>query len=332
MTAGTVPDDVRWIDAGALAGSVRRNAWALGLVTLLGALLLFTRIIHPSFGAFDLESLGRATLPLGLAAAAQAVIVISGGIDLSVGSIMALTNVIAAVLMRDSGESGAVLVVLLVLVLGAVIGALNGGLVVWTKVPDIVVTLAMSFVWSGAALLVLSSPGGSAASWFKGLAGGGFIVDFIPMAAVVLLVTVGAVWLPLQRAKVGLSMYAIGSDALAAFRSGVDVGRTRVAAYAVGGVFAAAGGLALTMTTGIGSPVTGSYTLAAVAAIVLGGVSLAGGIGGIVGPLAAAAILAVIRVDLVFLGIDPNYSVVIQGVIMVVVVMIGIITLRRVRA
>ena len=98
------------------------------------------------------------------------------------------------------------------------------------------------------------------------------------------------------------------------------------------GLLAGAGGLALTMTTGIGAPVPGNYTLAGVAAIVLGGVSLAGGRGGLLGPIAAAFILAIIRSDLIFTGVDPNYSVVIQGVIMVVVVMIGgLITLRRKR-
>ena len=109
-------------------------------------------------------------------------------------------------------------------------------------------------------------------------------------------------------------MYAIGSDRVAALRSGVDVGRTKVAAYAITGLFAAMGGLAFTMNTGIGSPVQGPYTLDSVAAIVLGGVSLAGGRGGMMGPILAAFILSLIRENLFFLGVDPNYSTVIQGV------------------
>jgi ribose transport system permease protein len=212
-------------------------------------------------------------------------------------------------------------------------GIVNGILVVVSRVPDIVVTLAMSFVWAGGALLILARPGGNAADWFQSLSRGSLAIDWLPRALLVLLVVVGVVWLPLRRSRLGLSLYAVGSDRLAAFRSGVDVSRTKIAAYGVGGLFAGAGGLALTMTTGIGTPVTAAYTLSGVAAIVLGGVSLAGGRGGMLGPMAAAYILALIPQILVFQGIDPNYGTVIQGVIMVLVVMIGgFITLRRQRS
>jgi ribose transport system permease protein len=116
----------------------------------------------------------------------------------------------------------------------------------------------------------------------------------------------------------------VGSDRNAAFRSGVNISLSRVLAYAAGGFFAAAGGLALTMTTGIGSPLAGTYyTLSGVSAIVLGGVSLAGGRGGMLGPIAAAYILALIPSDLIYLGIDPNYGQMVQGVLIVMVVMAG---------
>jgi ribose transport system permease protein len=306
--------------------------YTIALLALLAGLLVFTLIIKPSFGAFDLETLSKGAMPLAFAAAAQAIIVISGGIDLSIGSMMALSNVTAALLMQQVAPEAAVGVVLFVLAMGLVLGLVNGLLVVWTRVPDIVVTLAMSFVWAGAALLVLPRPGGAAASWFLELGSGALFVEFIPKAAVVLLIVVAVVWLPLRRSRLGLSIYAVGSDRLAAFRSGIDVSRTRVLAYAFGGFFAACGGLALTMTTGIGTPTTGLYTLQAVTAIVLGGVSLAGGRGGIVGPIAAAFILGLIRLDLVFLGVNPNYSTVIQGSIMILVVMVvGFITLRTER-
>ena len=312
--------------------SAGRNTYTLALLGVLAGLLGFTLVIKPTFGAFDLETLSKGAMPLAFAAAAQAIIVISGGIDLSIGAMMALTNVTAALLMKDASPEAAAGVVLLVLVLGFVLGLVNGLLVVWTRVPDIIVTLAMSFVWAGAALLVLPRPGGAAAPWFIELASGGFFVEFLPKAAVVLVIVVAIVWLPLRRSRLGLSIYAIGSDRLAAFRSGVDVARTRIVTYAIGGFFAACGGLALTMSTGIGTPTTGLYTLQAVTAIVLGGVSLAGGRGGIVGPIAAAFILGLIRLDLVFLGVNPNLSTVIQGSIMIVVVMVvGFITLRAER-
>jgi ribose transport system permease protein len=317
-------------------GSLRRGAsrsiYTIALLGLLAGLLLFTLLIKPSFGAFDLETLSKGAMPLAFAAAAQAIIVISGGIDLSIGSMMALANVTAALLMAQLPPEAAVGVVALVMLMGLVLGLVNGLLVVWTRVPDIVVTLAMSFVWAGGALLVLPRPGGSAAPWFTELGQGFLVLEFLPRAAVVLLVVVAIVWLPLRRSRLGHAIYAIGSDRLAAFRSGVSVDRTRVVAYAVGGFFAACGGLALTMTTGIGTPTTSLYTLQAVTAIVLGGVSLAGGRGGLLGPIAAAYILGLLRLDLVFLGVNPNYSTVIQGSIMILVVMVvGFITLRTER-
>lgn len=314
----------------ALRRFVRRDSWLVALVVLLVALLVVTKLIRPNYGADGLTSLALAALPVALAAVAQAIVVISGGIDLSIGPMMALTSVTAARLMQDTSEPMAIGVVIGVLLMGLALGFVNGALVVISRVPDIVVTLAMSYVWAGAALLVLGTPGGGAADWFKDLSRGSLVIEWLPKALVLLLVVVAVVWVPLARSRLGLSIFAIGSNRLAAFRSGVDVPRTRIAAYSVTGLLAASGGLSLTMTTGIGTPIPGPYTLLSVAAIVLGGVSLAGGRGGMIGPIVAVFVLALIRADLTFLGVDPNFTTVVQGVIMVVVVMIGaFLTLRR---
>ena len=260
-------------------------------------------------------------LPLALAAVAQAIIVIAGGIDLSIGSMMALTSVISASLMEGQSGEYAVLVVVGVLALGLVLGFINGGLVVVTRVPDIVVTLAMSFVWAGFALLVRTSPGGEAASWLTSLVIGPFVSEWAPKALVVLVVIVAVIWIPISRSRFGLALYAIGSNPLAAYRSGVNVGRTKIGAYMIGGLFAAFAGLSLTATTTIGSPVPGPYTLESVAAIVLGGVSLAGGRGGVTGPIIAVLILQLIGTDMTFMNIDPNLAFVVQGVILIGVLM-----------
>jgi ribose transport system permease protein len=314
----------------ALARLVRRNTWTVGLVALLLILLAVTRMLAPRYGAPQIESLSISALPIALAAVAQAIVVISGGIDLSIGSMMALTSVTAAVLMDGQSEEFAVGVVLLVLVMGIVLGLVNGVLVVLTRVPDIVVTLAMSFVWAGAALVVLGRPGGGAAAWLTAVIDGTVLSEWIPRALAVLVAIVGLVWIPIVRSRLGIALYAIGSDRLAAFRSGVGVGRTRIVAYALTGFFAGAGGLALTMSTGIGTPVPGPYTLQSVAAIVLGGVSLAGGRGGLLGPILAVFILALLRTDMTFIGVNPNLSTALQGAILVGVVMFGaVLTFRR---
>ncbi len=311
-------------------GPAQRNAWTLGLVAFLVVLLGFTKVIQPSYGASGIQGLAIAVLPLALAAAAQAVVVISGGIDLSIGSVMALTSVVAATMMDDqSGEIGLIAAVV-VLGLGLLIGAVNGALVVLTRVPDIVVTLAMSFVWAGFALLVLRTPGGGSADWLRELVLGSVVTEWIPKAAVVLGVIVAVIWIPIQRSRLGLSLYAVGSNQLAAFRSGVSVGWTKFAAYVIAGLYAALAGLMLTASTGIGTPVPGPYTLLSVAAVVLGGVSLAGGRGGLFGPMVAVVILSLLRTDMTFLRLNTNLATVAQGVILVAVVMFGtFLTLRR---
>jgi len=323
-----------------VARIAQQNGWVIGLWVLLGALLIVTRIIQPDYGASGFGSLARAALPFAFAAAGQAIVVIVGGVDLSIASMMALTSVTAATLMQGSSEEFAILVVVFVLLMGLALGAVNGALVVITRVPDIVVTLAMLFVWEGAALLVLHTPGGAAAEWLKALVVGTVgsvwippaISDWIPKALVLVLVGLGVVWIPLRRSRLGLSMYAVGSDPLAAFRSGVAVGRTKIAAYALAGLFAAMGGLVLTASTGIGAPIPGPYLLASVAAVVLGGVTLGGGRGGLVGPIVAVFILRLVRTDLTFLAIDPNITTIIEGTIMVLVVMLGGLIALRSRA
>jgi ribose transport system permease protein len=308
---------------------IGRHAWTLGLAALLAVLLLTTKLIQPDFGVSGIESLARAVLPFALATAGMTVVVLAGGIDLSIAAMMAVASVTAARLMQGAGDGEAALAVVAVLALGIGMGALNGALIVLTRVPDIVVTLAMLYVWQGTALLILNAPGGGAVDWLRGLIVGGFPADWLPKALVFLAVVVAAIWLPVSRAKLGLRIYAVGSDRLAAFRSGVPMGQTRIAAYAICGLFAALGGLSVTMATGIGEPIPGPYLLASVAAVVLGGVALKGGVGGLLGPILAVFVLRLVRMDLTLLNVDPNVTTIIEGAIMVGVVMFGAVVALR---
>jgi ribose transport system permease protein len=315
---------------GGFAAAVRRNGWTLGLLGILVVLLVFTKLINPRYGPPGVQGLAISVVPLALATVAQAIAVIARGIDLSIGSMMALTSVVAASLMEDRSEGYGIAVAIGVVLLGCLLGAINGSLIVLTRVPDIVVTLAMLFVWAGAALLVLNTPGGGSAEWLRNLTLGPIANEWVPKAAVVLIVIVAVIWIPISRSRLGLSLYAIGSDPLAAYRSGVSVTRTKILAYTLTGLFSALAGLSLTASTGIGTPVPGPYTLLSVAAVVLGGVSLAGGIGGVFGPIIAVVILSLIRTDMTFLNVDPNLATVAQGFILVGVVMVGsLIQLRR---
>ena len=283
---------------------LRQNGWVVGLSVLFIVLFVVTRTIQPSYGAGDFGSLVRAVLPYAFAVAAQTVVVIAGGIDLSVASMMALTSVTAASMMAGASEEYALFVVPFVLAMGFVLGAVNGILIVVTRVPDIVVTLATLFVLQGAALLVLEAPGGGVAEWLKSLIVGTLPVPgipdgvdaWIPKALVLLIVLLCIVWIPLKRSRLGLSIYAIGSDQLAAFRSGVPVARTKILAYA------------------------------------LGGVVLGGGKGGLLGPIIAVFILRLVRTDLTLLAIDPNVTAIVEGTIMVAVVMFGAFIAMRSRS
>ena len=305
--------------------------WIIGLGVVLALLLVATKLLRPDFGVSGLDALARAALPFALATVGMAIVVIAGGIDLSVAAMMAVASVSAAAMMKGASDGAAVGIILLVLVLGCAMGAINGALIVFTRVPDIVVTLAMLFVWQGVALLILQSPGGGAAPWLRELIVGGLSVPLLPQgmtawlpkAVVFLAVCAAGVWIPVRRSKLGLMLYAVGSDALAAFRMGIPVSAVRISSYVIAGLFAALGGISLTMSTGIGEPIPGPYLLASVAAVVLGGVVLGGGRGGIIGPILAVFVLRLLRLDLTLFSVDPNVTTIIEGSIMVVVVMLG---------
>ena len=301
-----------------MTGFLKSNGWTVGLAALRVALLTSTKFIQPDFGVSGLDSLARAALPFALATVGMAVVVLAGGIDLSIAAMMSVASVTGAVLMDGVSDGQSALVVAAVLGVGLGMGAINGALIVVSRVPDIVVTLAMLFVWQGVALLILNAPGGAAAPWLRALIVGGVtlpgvpaaLTEWLPKAGVFLAACVAVVWLPIRRAKPGLMFYAIGSDQLAAFRSGVPVGRTRIAAYAICGLFAALGGLSVTMSTGIGEPIPGPYLL---------------------GPVLAVFVLRLVRLDLTLMSVDPNVAAIVEGTIMVVVVMFGGVLATRER-
>lgn len=315
---------------GAATRLARRHGWTAGVYLLLLVLLVYWRTIPANWGSFDVQSLAIDTLPLAFAAMAQSIVIISGGIDLSVGSLISLVNVISAKYMVSMSFREALGFAALLLLGSAAAGAFTGSLIVLSRVPDIVVTLAMLFVWAGVALQILQIPGGGAPLPYLQLATGHWWSQWIPSGLVILLLAFALFWLPLRWARPGLALYSVGSNRNAAYLSGVGVARTRVFAYALGGLFAGLAGLALTAASGIGDPNAGQYyTLNSVAAAVLGGVSLVGGIGGLIGPIAAAFVVTLVKTMLILKGVDQNWAQVIQGTLIIVVVMIGGLAIRH---
>lgn len=311
---------------------VQRNAWTIGVYVILVLSLIVYRITNGSLSAFDAETIAGTAVPLALAAMAQAVIVLAGGIDLSIGSLMSLVNVLAATWMLNANVPETLLLSLVLIAMTALIGALTGLIITWSRVPDIIVTLATSFIWAGIAVWLMGTPGGGGAPADFVNLDNSTVLGWVPEGLLVVIAALALIWLPFQRSRFGLAVYAMGSDRTATYLSGISIARTRVISYAVGGVFTALAGLMLTsLQAGTGDPLSGvPYTLNSVAAIVLGGVSLAGGRGGLVGPLAAAFVLEVITGILAAMGVDTNWSLVIQGSIVILIVMAaGFLSYRR---
>lgn len=311
---------------------IRRHGWTVGIYVLLFVLTLVWRTqTTVKWGPFDVQSLVIDSLPLCFAACAQAIVIISGGIDLSVGSMMSLANVVSAKYMLHMSFDEAILFSIAVIAGAALVGAITGLTIVVTRVADIIVTLAMLFVLGGVALAVLQVPGGGAPQRFVSLVSVDTVLtSWLPAALLILFGAVVLLWFTVRRTRVGLALYAVGSNRSAAYLAGVDVKRSRIIAYAYSGAFAALGGLAFTAASGLGDPNAGGiYTLNSVAAAVLGGVSLLGGVGGLIGPIAAAFVLTLVKTLMILRGVDQNYAQVIQGALIVLVVMIGGLAIRQ---
>lgn len=314
------------------------NGWAIGVWLLLVALVFWYANLIPKFGAFQMSSIGKNSLPLIYLAIGQAIIVIGGGIDLSLGALLLLTNTIAARFMDGQPLVIVILVALATIAFIALLNGLVGYIINRSGVPDIVVTLATSYIWSGLALWVLPSPGGGTAPemrWLftgstSGIGGNYFVPILMGLIPAII------VYYLSRRTRLGLSIYAIGSNSVAARLAGLDVERAKLASYAIGGAMAALAGLATVAITGTGDPrftVGANATLNSVAAVVLGGVALTGGAGSVLGVMATAVILIMLNPILTAMGILANNAQVIQGVLIAGVMMVGgIATVLRERA
>lgn len=314
---------------------LKRHGWTAGVWLLLAVAILYYATLIPAFGSFQLSSIFKNSLPTAYLALAQGVTVISGGIDLGVGAIMVLTNAVSASLMEDQTFAVTVAISLGVILGAAVLNGAVGWIIAVSKVPDIVVTLATLFIFAGIGLLVLPSPGGGTSEGIRAVFTGsttGVGTNYVAsMAALAVPAVAVAAWM--SRSRTGLSLRAVGSNRNAAYLSGLSLKKNKILSYAIGGAFSALAGLAVTAITNNGdarlsNALTG--TLNSVAAVVLGGIALTGGVGSVIGALAAGIVLFVLNPILTAMGIDPNTAQVIQGSIIVLVMMVaGVLEWRR---
>jgi ribose transport system permease protein len=309
---------------------LKRQSWNIGIIALALILGLWRINQLPQFGAYEARTFVLGILPIALLSMGQAIIIIGGGINLAIGAEAVLINCLSAKFMLNTSFPKSVLLAIFFLVVAAAIGALTGWIISTSGIADIVVTLATSFLLVGVAMFVMPQPGGGVNQKFSDFVAGkdpNFIPPLIWLTLPLLII-----WIPLYRSRLGISIYAIGSNKDAAFLSGVNVNRTKIKLYAVGGLFAGLSGVVLTGITLSSSPfanISNTATLNAVAGAVLGGVSLAGGVGGLVGPALAALILYFIPNILLAYGIDPSYSQIITGALTILVVLLGGFLRRR---
>lgn len=306
--------------------------------TLFAALLFILMFIiyvsnHPAgFTPNVVQTAANKATLLAFVAMAQCFVVITSGIDLSVGMILILCNCLASWLVVGTPlQTG--LGVIAVLLTGLACGLLNGAIIIFGRLQPIVTTIATSAVFYGLALLLRPTPGGSVnedlADIFTSK-----LFGVVPASLVVLALVIMVIWVPFSRSVLGRTAYAVGSAENAAYMSAMPVKRAKLAAYGLAGLLSAIGGLYLTFFSYTGEAAFASgnaYTLYSIAAVVLGGVSLAGGKGSAVGAVFGALAFRTIG-DLLFVfDFDPLWQPLFQGVVLMLAVSIGCIGLSRVR-
>lgn len=302
----------------ALSAREARRRWlrpALAIYALLALVIGINALLQPYFfSAYSIQSNLNTFVPLIAAAVGQTLIILGGGVDLSLGAIITLVDVVVVATMNGRVENIG-LAVLAGLAVGAGAGTLNGLAVAVLRLQPIVATFATSFLWSGITLWVMPRPGGSVPDiFYKGYRAA---VGGVPVAAWIIL-GILLLWLAIKRHRVGRHIYAVGGDETAAYASGVRVTRVRVLSYTLGGLFAAIAGLAIVGNTASGDPfVGGPITLTSITAAVIGGTRLSGGAGGGGGSIAGAMVLGFVANIIFFANVPSFYQDLINGLIVI---------------
>jgi ribose transport system permease protein len=302
--------------------SLQNAPLILSLLILLGTTGLYIVFFNSNTGglpgSFELTSLANTTLPLIFAALGQTVVVLTRGIDLSVGGMMDLSNSLAAAEMHATLGSE-LLWSAIIIAIGAAGGLLNGLLVVYARLQPILVTIATLSIFQGLAIAVLPQPGGAIPSAYTNVLTNPNQPTSLAYVALVILA-----WVAFRRSSFGIATFAVGNDQDAARARGIAVDRTKVCVYMLSGMLAAIAGLFLAASATAGDATTGDvYILQSIAAVVLGGISFAGGRGSGVGAVAGAFTLTLLVNVLFFAGINPLYQQFYQGLFLITAIVLG---------
>jgi ribose transport system permease protein len=281
---------------------------------LLALLVAWLGLIQPAtFSTGYAQNVINLSLVLAIIGLGQAIAVLGGGIDLSVPGILSLVNVVAATQMSTPGRSWMVLVLLLAS--GWLPGLVNGLLVVYGRMQPFIVTLATWFVFGGLAFYVLPGAGGEVAGTIPDI----FSARYLGLAGptwLFLVLVLFALWF--GRTRLGYSIRAVGSDRVSARQSGVSIEVVEIASYALSSWFAVLAGIVLSLQSLSGEPTSGnSYVLPMITAVVVGGVSLLGGRGSLLGPAIGAVVLTYLTGVTFSFRLQPQWNQVFQGALLV---------------
>jgi ribose transport system permease protein len=295
----------------------------LGPLLGLFVLIATVSIINPSFlEPLNLLNLLRQVAINALIAYGMTFVILTGGIDLSVGSILALSSALMAGMMVSGIDP--ILAILIGCLLGALMGMVNGLLITKGKMAPFIATLATMTMFRGLTLVYTDGnpiTGLGDSNAFQ-LFGRGYFLG-IPVPAVTMILTFAILWVILHKTPFGRKTYAIGGNEKAALISGIKVPRIKVMIYSLAGLLAALAGAILTSRLNSAQPTAGtSYELDAIAAVVLGGTSLSGGRGLIVGTLIGALIIGTLNNGLNLLGVSSFFQMVVKGVVIIIAVLI----------
>ncbi|MBN2899949.1 MAG: ribose ABC transporter permease, partial [Clostridia bacterium] len=257
-------------------------------------------------------------------AAGMTFVILTGGIDLSVGSTLAYSGAIAAMLI-SKGMSPSV-AVLAALALGGAIGMLNGVVIAKGKLQPFIVTLATMTVFRGATLVFTDgkpiSTGYEANAELYSQIGNGYI-GVIPIPIIIMLFVFAIGYYVLTQTTIGRYVYALGGNEEATKLSGVSTDKIKIFVYGISGFFAALAGIIITARLSSAQPTAGSgYELDAIAAVVLGGTSLAGGVGTIMGTVVGALIIGILNNALNLMNVSSYYQLLVKGIVILVAVLI----------
>lgn len=290
----------------------------------LGALLLLFLVMAALVPGFltvaNLTNVARQVSINAIIASGMTLIIITAGIDLSVGSLVALTGCVAMLALNSTGIDALGLGI--GIVIGGLAGAFNGSLVAYARLPAFVVTLGALTIFRGLALTIT---GGQPIIRFEGSymwLGQGIVLG-VPVPVWVMILVVLAVSFLLNRTAFGAHVYAVGANETAARLSGVRVERVKFTAYVIGGLLTGLAGMILMGRLSSAQPASGEmFELDAIAAVVLGGTSLSGGRGSVSGTLIGALIIGILNNSLNLLGVSSFYQLVAKGVIILLAVFV----------